>query len=675
MAQQSRWTRTEYYLQSNVYLSNYRVFENAPQSFKGHIFIAKDSTRQLQLTAIEEPWGQDNTTLYKYLDYTFRLAAIEKEVYAFDYGQWTEPIEEMDNMLGGPQLGNPYSTVVNTGHLHTCADYCPSLNTIANVCVQVKNVLGVGLLGQHTTNCGHSKNSANERSGCEVVTMMKKSCEMVMVFNSGLQSRFWDGFIYILIHANDGRLKAKEAWRVAYGDPERRYNPAFVSAQWLNKFVQGCTNKSLPGCFKESPSPKANTETNNYSSTDSPLHNVDWASSVCKPKLAIEINCKDAEKTCDDARIREMIEDCLFHKIINFFLLLIFTLNVKNIKQRLLEEVKKLSDIRNVKIAWMTPMLFVRRQNFDLEFLYPINLDAVKFAICMETNALNTKKLSLTNHYCCYLTAVAAFHVKQWEAVRTNETSAETFQNDSLPEIILQFKQFLTVNMAYSNARLIGPIYRTSWLLSFAPVFDQSKINAERIENRLRVYYFNFDENKFNYYSTNVDQRVCDKVVKESTVLQQQLLQLYNLFRKYGEIISIVPLRHCTPNPTSAFRCFLGNGFEVLFQDSNSVVESYCKYLKNGGFTNAGFMLDFVETREFALWNNSCLLYATCKKCNKLENEEELINKKDTDLVAFLSKPFDNLSDDFLCQSDIDTSELISKYLEQDTSIVSKLQN
>ena len=60
------------------------------------------TTRQLAWYTLHEPWGDKNSLLFKYLDYTFRCAAFRDEVYTFEEKIYSttkqQDIDELNNI-------------------------------------------------------------------------------------------------------------------------------------------------------------------------------------------------------------------------------------------------------------------------------------------------------------------------------------------------------------------------------------------------------------------------------------------------------------------------------------------------------------------------------------------------------------------------------------------------
>ena len=70
-----------------IVYSNYRKYkflDKQSVKFSQQVFVAMHTTRQLAWYTMSESWGDKNSLLFKYLDYTFRCAAFRDEVYAFD---------------------------------------------------------------------------------------------------------------------------------------------------------------------------------------------------------------------------------------------------------------------------------------------------------------------------------------------------------------------------------------------------------------------------------------------------------------------------------------------------------------------------------------------------------------------------------------------------------------
>lgn len=66
---------------------NYRKYhfsDKQSAKFSQQVFVAMHTTRQLAWYTSHEPWGDKNSLLFKYLDYTFRCAAFRDEVYTFE---------------------------------------------------------------------------------------------------------------------------------------------------------------------------------------------------------------------------------------------------------------------------------------------------------------------------------------------------------------------------------------------------------------------------------------------------------------------------------------------------------------------------------------------------------------------------------------------------------------
>ena len=63
----------------------YSINKSKLPNIKYHVFISKQATSELANYVIKENWGKDNSRLYNYLDYMWRLQLIDKMVKLFKY--------------------------------------------------------------------------------------------------------------------------------------------------------------------------------------------------------------------------------------------------------------------------------------------------------------------------------------------------------------------------------------------------------------------------------------------------------------------------------------------------------------------------------------------------------------------------------------------------------------
>ena len=186
---------------------NYRKYhfsDKQSAKFSLQVFVAMHTTRQLAWYTQHEPWGDKNSLLFKYLDYTFRCAAFRDEVYTFE------------------------EKVYHFNKLNDNDDNIPSLIIPGDRDNDESDSDSKGTEGEKT-NINPADMSDDERNGIN-------RSESRLVFNTGLIARQSGRTIYLMLTPNQKKSVA-QAWRVGYGDPYNRYNSSFVTDEWLLKNV------------------------------------------------------------------------------------------------------------------------------------------------------------------------------------------------------------------------------------------------------------------------------------------------------------------------------------------------------------------------------------------------------------------------------------------------------
>ena len=70
---------------NSVFCRGYTLSNDKLPNLKYNIFISKQATSELSNYIINENWGNDNSRLYNYLDYIWRLQLIDIQVKYFKY--------------------------------------------------------------------------------------------------------------------------------------------------------------------------------------------------------------------------------------------------------------------------------------------------------------------------------------------------------------------------------------------------------------------------------------------------------------------------------------------------------------------------------------------------------------------------------------------------------------
>jgi len=176
----------------------YRFSDNQAAKFSQQVFVAMHTTRQLAWYTLHEPWGDKNSLLFKYLDYTFRCAAFRDEIYCFE--------EKLYHYKGDEHPINTLST-----------DHGP-------------------VSPSSPMQCDEDEDGKSSSSSFEVMSDDQRNGinrqESRLIFNTGLCSRQSGRTVYLMLTPNQKKSVA-QSWRVNYGDPYNRYNSSFVTDEWL----------------------------------------------------------------------------------------------------------------------------------------------------------------------------------------------------------------------------------------------------------------------------------------------------------------------------------------------------------------------------------------------------------------------------------------------------------